>query len=103
MAGMEKTRGELGALQGASGAKQDLTVQTILNREFLQQVQGARKQIDAGLDLSVYQNQVSVDQMKNRISGARGAYDPGSAVRNLYNYRRGRITGEEEIRSSYLQ
>lgn len=102
LASNERAMGELQTQQGASGTKADVNLQTVINAELQANASAQRNQIDKGLNLSTYQNQLATDAAKTEIDRLGRKYDPNSAVMNLYNYKRSRVTGETAIQTNYL-
>jgi len=102
LASNERALGELTANQGASGAKMDVNLQSVIERELTEQAAGQRNQIDKGLNLSTYQNKLATDEMGEQSNRLRNKYEEGSAVMSIYNFRRERVNADTKLQNSYL-
>ena len=94
--------GALNLQMGASGAEQDVTLQTVINSQMQQQENEKRSAIDASRDLSVFQNDTNVANAKTTQNRMLTKYNPGDAVMRRYEYTRRRVNAEADITSSYM-
>lgn len=97
-----RSSAELVATQGASGAKQDVNLQTVIDAELQANENAKRSQIDKGLSIATYQRSNTLDAMKTQQNRLESKYDEGSAVRNLYNYQGKRIRQGTTLQTTYL-
>jgi uncharacterized membrane protein YccC len=102
LTGAERAMGDIQAQQASSGAKEDITLQTIINSEIQQNLNAQRTRIDKGLSLSDYQTQLGIRSAKVEIDRLGRKYEPNSAFMNLYNYKRERVTGETAIQLAHI-
>jgi len=94
--------GELQAVQGGSGAKEDINLQTVINAELQAGENAKRNQIDKQLGLATYSRKNATDAMKTQQNRLESKYEEGGSVRDLYNYQRTRVTGDTLLTTTYL-
>ena len=97
-----QSMGDLERSMGASGAKEDTTLATIVQNEMNASASVQRQNIDKTMGLSAYQLQENARQSKTQQARLEGKYQPGSAVMNLYNYQRQRINEGTTLETTYL-
>ena len=98
-----RNSGELALSMGASGAKEDLALATVINAEMTQNAAAQRGGIDKTRGLATYQRDTANQASRTSQSRLEQKYEDGSAVKGLYNYQRERITGGVELETTYLQ
>ena len=98
-----RNSGELSLSMGASGAKEDLALATVINAEMTQNAAAQRGGIDKTRGLATFQRDTTNQASRTSQGRLEQKYDDGSAVRSLYNYQRERITGGAELETTYLQ
>jgi len=97
-----RSLGELQAVQGGSGAKADINLQTVINAELQAGENSKRAQIDKQQGLATYSRKNATDAMKTQQNRLESKYEEGGSVRDLYNYQRTRVTGDTLLTTTYL-
>jgi hypothetical protein len=89
--------GSLEAGAAARGLRAPTITKDVLESNIRDQVNQTRKQIDSGRDLSVSQNQASLNMNLKNAADMRAQFNPGSAYMDLYGLTRDRIQGSSDI------
>jgi len=95
-------RGTLGAQEGMSGARSDLTLGSIVYSDQARRVNASRSGIDRQRDTSIGIGQMNWAESKTRAQSLRDRYTEGSAVMDLYNFKKGQIEKGETLERDWL-
>lgn len=94
--------GTLGAQEGVSGARSDLTLGSIVASDQARRVNASRSGIDRQRDTSIGIGQMNWAESKTRAQSLRDRYAEGSAVMDLYNFKKGQILKGEALETGWL-
>lgn len=102
---MSTTAQEKGAVQaqeGMSGARSDITLGSIVSADQSRRVKESRSAIDRGVKTSVGIGQMNFGESKTRAKTLRERYSEGSAVMDLYNFKKQQIQKGDTLESGWL-
>ena len=95
-------KGAVQAQEGMSGARSDTTLGSIVSADQSRRVQESRSAIDRGVKTSVGMGQANLTEAKTRANTLRNRYSEGSAVMDLYNFKKQQINKGDVLESGWL-
>lgn len=95
-------KGAVQAQEGMSGARSDTTLGSIVSADQSRRVKESRSAIDRGVKTSVGMGQMNLAEAKTRAKTLRDRYEEGSAVMDLYNFKKQQINKGDVLESGWL-
>jgi hypothetical protein len=94
--------GTVGAQEGMSGARSDLTLGSIISSDQTRRVNASRSSIDRQIDSAVGVGQMNWNESKTRAQSLRNRYAENSPVMDLYNFKKQQILKGETLEDNWL-
>lgn len=102
VASATEASGGADAAMGASGAKADVNLQTVINAQITQDLATERQGIDGSRTSGIYAMTKQAEKYKTAIGRAETAFDEGSTIMRSYQWNRDRVNVETDITVDYL-
>jgi|GEM_PF-5703603 len=94
--------GTVGAQEGMSGARRDITLGSIISSDQARRVNASRSSIDRQRDTAVGVGQMNWIESKTRAQSLRDRYNENSPLMNLYNFKKEQIMKGAELEDDWL-
>lgn len=93
---------DLGAQSALTGAEEDDTLRTIMEKGIRQQMTSGRRQLDTQRDLGTWTNMNEMGKMLESSEALRSKYNEGGQAMRVHDFQLGQINKGETLTTSYL-
>lgn len=93
---------DLGAQSALTGAEEDDTLRTIMEKGIRQQMVSGRRQLDTQRDLGTWTNMNEMGKMLESSEALRSKYNEGGQAMRVHDFQLGQINKGESLTTSYL-